>query len=208
MYLTWDQKTITDFSDTDINSLYNKGYLFTRLGKGVIYQTRSVRVDLSKFKLSSENKRILKKTEEIKMETMPLPYAEYDWTIGKMGKDFYEKKFGEKTFTANKLKELMANGNKSNFNLLLKYNDIGYTICHETNELLHYCYPFYDLVKAPKDVGLGMMTRAILWAKENGKKYVYLGSFSRPTDTYKLQFEGTEWYDGEKWNIDLEKIKI
>ena len=53
MYLTWAEKTITDFSDANINSLYNEGYVFTRIGKGVMQQTRSVRIDLSKFELSS-----------------------------------------------------------------------------------------------------------------------------------------------------------
>ena len=52
-----------------------------------------------------------------------------------------------------------------------------------------------------------MMTKAIVWAKENGKKYVYLGSASRPNDTYKLQFAGLEWWDGKKWQTDLEELK-
>jgi arginyl-tRNA--protein-N-Asp/Glu arginylyltransferase len=57
-------------------------------------------------------------------------------------------------------------------------------------------------------MGLGMMTKAIQWAKENGLKYVYLGSLQRPTDTYKLQFSGLEWFDGKEWSTDLEKVKI
>jgi arginyl-tRNA--protein-N-Asp/Glu arginylyltransferase len=52
-----------------------------------------------------------------------------------------------------------------------------------------------------------MMTKAIVWAKENNKKYIYLGSASRPTDTYKLQFEGLEWFDGKNWNADLDRLK-
>ena len=47
----------------------------------------------------------------------------------------------------------------------------------------------------------------IQWAKENNKKFVYLGSLQRPTDTYKLQFEGIEWFDGKKWKTDLEEVK-
>ena len=56
-------------------------------------------------------------------------------------------------------------------------------------------------------MGLGMMTQAVQWAKEVGKKYVYLGSAQRPTDTYKLQFTGIEWWDGSKWNTDLDLLK-
>ncbi|MBU1612903.1 hypothetical protein KKC87_00510, partial [Patescibacteria group bacterium] len=80
-------------------------------------------------------------------------------------------------------------------------------ICHTTDEILHYSYPFYDLKNSPKDMGLGMMTRAIVWAKKNGKKYAYLGSASRPSDTYKMQFAGFEWFDGSEWSNNLEALK-
>ncbi len=237
MYLIWQTKTITDFSDNNINSLYNEGYLFGRTGKGEMYQTRSLRVDLEKFKLSSENKRILKKTDNLNLETASVPYSNYHWSIHKMGKDFYDTKFGNKTFSANKIKELMTDKEKSNFNLVFIYNYIkgslppdfaqrrsrwraghssfglgrddtsGYCIAYQTPQLLHYCYPFYDLDKSSKDTGLGMMLGAILWAKENNKKYVYLGSASRPTDTYKLQFAGVEWFEGKNWKNNLTELK-
>jgi arginyl-tRNA--protein-N-Asp/Glu arginylyltransferase len=56
-------------------------------------------------------------------------------------------------------------------------------------------------------MGLGMMTNTIMFAKDNGLKYVYLGSLQRPTDTYKLQFEGLEWFDGKTWKTNLEEVK-
>lgn len=211
MYLSWDKKTTTDFSDSNINSLYENGFLFTRQGKGEMYQTRSLRIDLSKFELNSENRRVLRHVENILLETHPIPYTDYHWGIHKLGKDFYETKFGEKTFSAQKIKELITETEKSNFDKLLVYKDnenpIGYVICKETGELLHYCYPFYDLNSTIKNIGLGMMTKAVVWAKEQNKKYVYLGSYSRPTDTYKLQFEGIEWFDGKTWQTDLETLK-
>ena len=86
-------------------------------------------------------------------------------------------------------------------------NSAGYCISLETNELLHYCYPFYDLESNTPNLGLGMMTKAVIWAKEHGKKYIYLGSAQRPTDTYKLQFDGLEWFDGKKWQTNLEELK-
>lgn len=211
MYLSWKTKTNNDFTDPNINSLYNEGFLFTRKGRGEMYQTRSLRIDLGKFKLNSENRRVLKHTENIKLEVASIPYTNYNWGIHKLGKDFYETKFGEKTFSAQKIKELITDKEKSNFNKLLIYkkdtNAIGYCIGYETNDLLHYCYPFYNLNDETKNLGLGMMTEAIVWAQENNKKYVYLGSASRPTDTYKLNFDGVEWFDGEIWQTDLKKLK-
>ncbi len=229
MYLNWQTKTITDFSDANIESLYDEGFLFTRTGKGDIYQTRSVRIDLKKFKLSSENRRILKHTESLELKTAAIPFPDYDWTIHKLGKDFYATKFGEKTFSAQKIKELITNKDKSNFNLMLSYQapirilkhiafkdtddkhaggyPIGYCIALETKNSLHYCYPFYHLDSKIQNLGLGMMIKAIVLAQEADKKYIYLGSASRPTDTYKLQFEGLEWFDGRNWQTDLVRLK-
>lgn len=210
-YLRWQQKTLPEFSPEAINRSYEEGFVFGRIGKGVMDQTRSLRIDLDLFELSSENRRILKKTDGLQITNTGLPYFSYDWTIGKLGKDFYDTKFGEKTFSANKIKELLTDRKKSNFNKLLIYKfeekTVGYAICQETDEMLHYCYPFYELDFPLPNLGLGMMLRAIMWAKETNKKYVYLGSFQRPSDTYKLQFEGIEWFDGKDWQTDLNELK-
>lgn len=208
MYLSWDEKTISDFSDKSIEEVYDKGYVFTRIGKGVMQQTRSLRVDLAKFELSSENRRVEKKTSTLVFSTHDLSSGnfEYKWGMGKLAKDFYDR-FGEKTFSANKAKELLTIPSKSNFNLLLDYGS-GYAICYSSNKILHYAYPFYSLTgPGAKDTGLGMMLRALTWAKESGMKYVYLGSASRPTDTYKLQFAGLEWFDGKQWSQNLADLK-
>lgn len=52
-----------------------------------------------------------------------------------------------------------------------------------------------------------MMLKAILYAKELKKDYIYLGSAQRPTDTYKLQFTGLEWFDGQEWQTDQKALK-
>lgn len=191
--------------------MYDHGYVFTRLGKGIMHQTRSVRIDLSIFELSSENRRILKKNSDIALGMTSIPMKNYDWHIGKLAKDFYETKFGPNIMSAQKIKEILTDNNKSNFNSLLSYSKdsqpFGYAISFENQSLLHYSYPFYDLVSAPKDIGLGMMTMAIQYAKEKGLKYVYLGSLQRRGDIYKLQYAGLEWFDGNIWKKDLNQAK-
>ena len=211
MYLSWKEETISDFSEKNVEHMYNEGFVFTRIGKGVMNQTRSLRIDLNKFELSSENRRILGKTEDLVLSTHPIPYAQYNWTIHKMGKEFYGKKFGEKTFSAQKIKELITDKDKSNFNKLLVYTkdtkNIGYCISLETENTFHYCYPFYDLESNYQNLGMGMMLKAIVCAKKSGKKYFYLGSFQRQSYVYKLQFSGLEWFDGEKWQKDIDLLK-
>ena len=203
-YLHWKEEAVKNFSEENISSMYENGFVFTRIGKGVMHQTRSARVDLAKFELTSENRRILKKVENMEIRSEKIPYEKYSWEIGKLAKDFYESR--EADFSANKIKEIMTSV-ESNFNLFLNYSDIGFTICYTNKEILHYSYPFYNLAKSVKDMGLGMMIKAILLAKEKGLKYFYMGSLQRPTDVYKLQFEGLEWFDGKEWQKDVEKVK-
>ena len=210
-YLHWDEKTITDFSEKSVSDMYSRGYVFTRKGKGVMQQTRSVRIDLNAFNASSENRRVLKKAS-LGLIPLKLPLPGYDISLGKSAKDFYEEKFGAGIMSAQKVKEMLTDSDKSNFNALLRYyhanskDVVGHAICYSNPDMLHYSYPFYDL-GASKDTGLGMMTLAIEFAQESKQSYIYLGSLQRPTDTYKLQFEGLEWFDGKAWQTDIEEVK-
>jgi arginyl-tRNA--protein-N-Asp/Glu arginylyltransferase len=212
-YLHWDEQTITDFSPENIASMYDRGYVFTRIGKGVMHQTRSVRINLNEFELSSENRRILKKTDGLCLIDYTLPLKEYDYKIGKLAKDFYDTKFEPGIMSAQKVKEMITDVSKSNFNRLLAFEPIeadrqlGNVICYANDSMLHYSYPFYDLNSSAKDMGLGMMIRAIDHAKKSGMKYFYLGSLQRPGDVYKLQFKGLEWFGGNEWTADIEAAK-
>jgi arginyl-tRNA--protein-N-Asp/Glu arginylyltransferase len=210
-YLNWDTKILKNPSTAEIERMYNAGYVFTRVGPGVMNRTRSFRVNLSAFAPSSENRRILRKAESLKLSVEPIPYAAYDWSIGKLAKDFYEKLGAD--FSANKVKELLTDAGASNFNCLLVFIDaasnkpVGWVICYKSADILHYSYPFYIEDPNEPSRGLSMMTKTIDWAKAQGLKYAYLGSLQRPSDTYKLQFMGGEWFDGEHWQFDAKPLK-
>lgn len=212
MYLHWKQITLENPTDIQISALYAEGFVFTRIAPYTLDQTRSVRIDLTNFSLSSENKRILKKNDALSLEVHTIPYNEYNWQIGKLGKDFYEQKFGPKIFSANKIKELLTN-KTYHFNTLLVYRHktqgvIGYCIAYENTDMLHYSYPFYTLDTENKNLGMGMMLLAITYAQKKEKKYIYLGSAQRNSDSYKLQFKGLEWFDGKKWQSDINDLKL
>lgn len=212
-YYKTDQITLRDLSQNSIEKKYADGYVFTRINKGIMNQTRSLRIRLSEFELSSENKRVLKHIEGLKVTTqaLPLSFEDYDWEISKLAKYFYDTKFGSHTFTVNKARELLTNPFKSNYNSLLTYSfdskKVGYAICFETGKILHYAYPFYDLTQFNNNYGMGMMLLAIQKAKDDRKTYIYLGSATKPADKYKLQFKGLEWSNGRIWSTDLEELK-
>lgn len=226
-YLKWQEKILSQEeldsknAPTTIEDLYNQGFVFTRIGKGVMQQTRSLRIKLANWQPSSENRRIIKRTQDIisKLVTAKIPdetSKDYDWKIHSVGSKFYENKFGKGVFSANKIKALLTDKNAGSFNSLLIYmrdqDKVGYCISYMSDNILHYSYPFYDLnltdvSDSAKDLGLGMMIRAIQHAKDLGLTYVYIGSFQRPGDIYKLQFKDLEWFDGKTWQEDTNLLK-
>lgn len=209
MYKYFDKKVIS--CNDNITDLYDKGYIFVRIAKGVMEKIQGVRVDINKFTLSSENKRILRKTENLDFKIKSLPYVDYTYEIQKMGSQFYKEKFGNGVFSAYKIKEIFTKKDNLNFNYVFEFKEnkknIGFVISFINKDIIHYSYPFYALEKTNKNIGIGMMTMVIDFAKKNNIKYVYLGSVYKKESLYKLQFKGVEWFDGNTWRDDLDTLK-
>ncbi|KKQ34659.1 MAG: hypothetical protein US52_C0051G0011 [candidate division WS6 bacterium GW2011_GWA2_37_6] len=230
-YFHFKKTAIPGISNREIVDLYGEGYVLTRV-PDQMDQVRSLRIDLSKFELSSENRRVLRKTEDISLFEFELSLPldnKTNWRIFNLGKTFYKENFNDVEFSANKIREILYSGanNGLHFNKLLVYyknntlgNDttsatidhtktLGYCILYKAEKIIHYCYPSYDLTSNVPNLGMGMMLKAITMAKEPDQnlRYIYLGSFSRPTDIYKLQFKGLEWWDGNKWVDDIGLLK-
>lgn len=193
-----------------IERKYDEGYVLTRLGKTIMRQVRSVRVPLKQFQLSSENRRLIKNFPHVALRHIPRNAFSYHWKIGKMAKDFYAR-FGTRVFSANKIKELCTSPS-SPLHAVLEYRDdrgmpVGYCLIFETSTLVHYAYPFYDIAR--KDpIGMVMMTKALVWAQEQGKRSMYLGSIQNEKSLYKFQFKGVEWFDGKQWQQGKPKFLI
>ena len=76
-YQVWLLKEEAD----DVGKIYASGFLPIRSLPDVYYLSRSLRVDLSQFSLSSENRRILKKTENFSAELLPLAQFFYNTEV-------------------------------------------------------------------------------------------------------------------------------
>jgi len=211
-YISWNQQTIDTKDESLISSAYDQGYVFVRTGPGIMQQTRSLRINLQEFELTSENRRVMRKTDGLRMEALALPLDSdsYDWRIHKLGKEFYSKKFGDRTFSAAKIRSLVT-AQDSNFNQLLRYewedNTVGYAIAYKNSKLVHYAYPFYEFESYPANLGMAMMLSAILYGQANQLEYVYLGSVRTARDLYKLQFKGLSYFDGSVWQDDIQQLK-
>lgn len=144
----------------------------------------------------------------MKLEVQSLKEFKYDYTIGKLGKDFYKKRFKKGVMSAFRVKWLFVSGACTD---VLIYKEgktvLGYCPIIRTKKLMHYAYPFYDTTYFKRNAGMGMMLRAILHAKESGLDYVYLGTCYTEESLYKTQFEGVEYFTGFEWSDDIDKLK-
>ena len=196
--------------EEEAERIYDSGFLPIRSLPGIYYLSRNIRIDLSKFEISSENRRILKKTENFESDLIPLSEFTYTAKVQKFCKDYAEKKLGKGLFSAAAIKSIFTS---RIFNYVFVFKEIGtqkevgFAVCFISENLLQYAYAFYDLEYFKDNLGARMMLEAILWANKNNKKYVYLGTCYEESALYKTEFKGVEFFNGFRWSENLEELK-
>lgn len=191
--------------------LFGAGFLPSSRALDRFYLCRQVRVDLRRFRLSSENRRILRKGEGLTVRLVPR--AEFDFTAAR--RDFClryaHRKFGPDTMPPVRLDSLFAGRITSH---LLLFEDaaaakeVGLaTLFLQEPAMGYYYYAFYDLDYFARSLGLFMMTSAVARLAELGLAHLYLGSCYSQSALYKTQFAGVEFFNGTRWSANLEELK-
>ncbi|MBI4327850.1 MAG: hypothetical protein HY674_21680 [Chloroflexi bacterium] len=192
--------------------LFNQGFLPSSRNLDRFYLCRQVRVNLAKFKPSSENRRILRKGEGIDVKLVPR--AGFDYTPAR--RQFYQTyadiKFGKDVMSFERLDALFASPIISH---LLVFTDartgteVGTaTLYVEGGELAYYYYAFYDLNYYARHLGIFMMTSAVARLAEAGWRFLYLGTCYSRNALYKTQFAGAEFFNGFRWSDNLDELKF
>jgi arginyl-tRNA--protein-N-Asp/Glu arginylyltransferase len=192
--------------------LFNAGFLPSARGVDQFYLCRNVRVNLAKFKPSSENRRILRKGAGIEMKL--LPRAEFDLTAER--REFYQNyadaRFGKDVMPPKRL-ELTFNSPVAT-HLLVFTNaqsgaELGVVVLYlELPRLAFYRYAFYDWNHPNQSLGLFMMTSAVAEFAARGAAHLYLGTCYSERALYKTQFAGVEFFNGFRWSDNLAELKF
>jgi len=192
------------------SDIFNAGFLPSSRNLDRFYLCRQVRVNLAKFKPSSENRRILRKGAGIGVKLVPR--AQYDYTPVRrqLFKTYADIKFGKDVMTFERLDALFAAPIISH---LLVFNDaeqeVGVaTLYLEGKALAFYYFAFYDLNYHARNLGMFMMTSAVTLFAERGVKHLYLGTCYSQTARYKTQFAGAEFFNGFRWSDDLNELNF
>lgn len=193
-----------------IEKIYENGFLPIRSMQSVYFLSRSVRVDLSNFDLSSENRRIFKKTENFSAKVIPFSDFDYSPAVQKMCSNYADEKFGKDVLPTSTIRAIFKNGVYNSIIVFIENSsgkEVGYAVCYITKNLIQYAFSFYDLTYLKDNLGARMMLEAVLWGKINDKSYIYLGSCYGKESLYKTEYKGVEFFNGFSWSSSLDELK-
>jgi arginyl-tRNA--protein-N-Asp/Glu arginylyltransferase len=192
--------------------IFNAGFLPSSRQLDRFYLCRQVRVNLARFKPSSENRRILRKGAGIEVKLVPREKFDYTPERRRFFKTYADIKFGKDVMTFERLDGLFGAPIISH---LLVFTDaatakeIGVaTLYLEGKALAFYYYAFYDLNYYARNLGMFMMTSAAAEFAARGVKHLYLGTCYSDAALYKTQFAGAEFFNGFRWSGDLDELKF
>jgi len=193
------------------SEVFNAGFLPSSRNLDRFYLCRQVRVNLARFKPSSENRRILRKGAGIRADLVARDKFDYTPARRQFYKNYADIKFGNDVMSFERLDALFASPIISH---LLVFTDtatnaeVGAASLYvEGRELAYYYYAFYDLNYYARNLGMYMMTSAAGLFAGRGFKHLYLGTCYSSTALYKTQFVGAEFFNGFRWSNDLAELK-
>jgi arginyl-tRNA--protein-N-Asp/Glu arginylyltransferase len=192
--------------------IFNAGFLPSSRYLDRFYLCRQVRVNLGKFKPSSENRRILRKGAGIEVKLVPRDKFDYTPECRAFFKTYADIKFGKDVMSFERLDALFASPIISHLLVFTDAEtgqDIGVaTLYLEGKSLAFYYYAFYDLNYYARNLGMFMMTSAVALFAGRGTKHLYLGTCYSDSALYKTQFAGAEFFTGFRWSDNLKELKF
>jgi len=177
---------------------YQNGLLPQRNKKNLYYRQTSCRSNLKNFLLSSENRRILKKTQNYSCTRLPLSKLKYDLLLQKK-LSFWVKQLGW-DFPTSSIKNIFT---RHLFNFVYIWKDeqkkiIAYSLCYFSSQISHIAYVFYQPELSHSNLPIRLTLQVIIDSQKLGLKFCYLGRFSPDTGYYKRNMPGFEIYDYKK----------
>jgi arginyl-tRNA--protein-N-Asp/Glu arginylyltransferase len=170
---------------------YSHGLLPQRNLPGTYYRDSSCRSNISDFSLSSENRRILRKTENFTFQKMPIFF----------NLEIQKQIFGwlkglDWNFPISSVKSIFT---QHIFNYLyiwsLNQKVNAYSVCYFSDSISHIAYVFYNPEYSHSDLPIRLVLQTIIDSQSLGLKYCYLGRYS----DYKRNMPGFENFIDNQW---------
>lgn len=200
-----------------LDKIYDQGFLpYTgdlSIENEVFYMARSLRVDLSSFTDTSENRRVNRLIEPLGVQLEVIDKSTFDLDnndFKQFCSDYIKERIGDDNMSWERWEYILTKPLGSHiFKFYNEEKTLGYVLGAVDQDLLHYWFAFFDTdYMRTHSLGKHMMWRLISWAKQNNKKYAYLGTAYKPSALYKIRdHKGLEFWDGASWNSDTKTLK-
>ncbi len=186
-------------NQNDLETNYSLGYLPQRNSPHLFYFDSSCRSNLINFKLSSENRRILNKTENFSFTKTESKKINFSLEIQKQIFGWIKKL--EWDFPISSVKNIFT---KHIFNYIYVWKNennevVAYGLCLFTQSISHIAYVFYNPEYSHGNLPIRLVLQVIIDSQELGLKYCYLGRFSESTGFYKRNMPGFEYFKDNNW---------
>ncbi len=207
-YVIW---AVPEVGETPAD-LFGFGFLPGTPRLNRFYLCRNLRVDLRRYRATSENRRILRKGAGIEVSLVARADYAFDDERRRAWLNYATARFGPGIMTERRLEELMGGSVISHllrFREMAGGREVGTVLLYlEEPRVAYYYYSFYDLEYFGRSLGMHMMTRAVELFAERGVAHLHLGTCYSERALYKAQFEGVEFFNGARWSSNLEELKF
>ena len=178
---------------------YQQGFLPQRNEKDLWYQDTSSRSNLSLFSLSSENRRILRKTENFTYKKIELKNFDYDIETQKKIYSWIKQLGWD--FPISSVKKIFSD---HIFNTVYVWCDednqeVAFSICYFSKSISHIAYVFYDPKYNHSNLPIKLVLQTIIDSQKDSLQFCYLGRFSLETGFYKRNMPGFEYFKDKQW---------
>lgn len=187
---------------TNINSIednYSSGLLPQRNNKNFWYQDTSCRSNLSLYNISSENRRIINKTQDFSYTIESLFTFQYHSSIQKNIYNWIKQL--EWNFPINSVKKIFTD---HLFNYVYVWKNqqnriIAYSVCYFSDQISHIAYVFYNPKFSHNNLPIRLVLQVIIDSHSRNLDYCYLGRFSKENGFYKRNMPGFEYFKDSNW---------
>jgi arginyl-tRNA--protein-N-Asp/Glu arginylyltransferase len=192
--------------------LFAAGFLPSSLDLSRFYLARQLRVPLQEWQSSSENRRVMRKAGDLHFELVPRDRFEVTPERRATWLDFAEARFGSGVMPPARLDRILASQVISHFLVFREGSGSGpergvALLYLEPSRMAYYYYAFYDLAEVGRNLGMAMMTRAVVWAKDIGLSHLHLGTCYTEKALYKTQFKPIEFFNGHRWSRSRDELR-
>ncbi|WP_259015274.1 GNAT family N-acetyltransferase [Emticicia fluvialis] len=201
----------------ELAGIYEKGFLpYTgdlSIEGDIFYLARSLRVELENFDDTSENRRVNRLVEPLRVELEVIRKEDFnldDPAFTDFCQAYISQRIGDDNMSLERWQYILSRETGTH---ILRFTSegkfLGFILGAMGDGFLHYWFAFFDTeYMRTHSLGKWMMWRAIRWAKDNGLKYVYLGTAYKHSALYKIRdHKGLSYFNGYQWSKDVERLK-